>query len=339
MLNTPKTVPTYCPTSIPNLIPQRDALQSSCKQILKEKIFRGFYEERRYVDVVGAYRDIIALEGSEHEFQKILMEIRQQILLFYQNIPNVWIGITHGDISKTKLIAGAMDTYIWVELENVAFGQYWFMVKSVRFRDNEIILKLKVARAVETELTSTPLRRRVSPTVARTTGAALPHVNENDSNIKTEKEEETIANEVGLQDFINVIFEWGRSIKHTTYEFMSNDISKENIVSTLKFIGLITLSLVTAFFAAIKFVGAFVLRFMFELSRLTRVLTPIILKLIDVFNKIVGGFYILLAMIWKDTVGRREPQVRTAYPAIEYNRPMYKSIKYNVEQSRNSQNP
>lgn len=315
--------------------PQEAALQSLCKQILKSRLFRGIYEERRYVDDIKGYRDIVSLHKSEKDLNKLVKDIRDKLQMFYshQN-PNLWIGVTCGPLAGSAPKAAALDTFIWTEMEDLAFGQYWFSIKTLRFRDNEVIIRLKVVRSVDTEEMSekwtkntvTPSKTAITQTATESNGAAP-----NDNSKDVENSFIPLDKQVNLNDFAELFQQWWSSIKQTTYDFMSNDISKENLKGVLKFLALLLVSILSGALMAVKFLGQFTIRFMFELSRLTHVLTPIIIKIIEVFNKIVGGFYILLAMIWKDTVvNRSQPK----HAALEYNRPMYKAIEYDVRMRR-----
>ena len=47
---------------------------------------------------------------------------------------------------------------------------------------------------------------------------------------------------------------------------------------------------------------------MHQLGWLLHHSTPLILGILDVISKIIGGVYILIAMIWKDSIGAR-PQI------------------------------
>ncbi|XP_061391850.1 uncharacterized protein LOC133327302 [Musca vetustissima] len=311
--------------------PHELALQSLCKQILKSRLFRGFYEERRYVEAVQGYRDIVSLHKSEKELNKLLKDICEKLQMFYsQQNPDMWVGVTQGPLVGSKPTPGAMDTFIWAEIEDLAFGQYWFSIKSLRFRANEVVVKLKVVRSVDSEemsekyikssTVSTETVQADSTTTGTNTAAAVDGANEK---------------EVSLQDFAQLFQQWNATFKQTIYDFMANDISKENLKGVLRFMGLVIVSLCSGALMAVKFLGIFAIRFMFEFSRLTHVLTPIILKIIEVFNKIVGGFYLLLAMIWKDAVVNRN-QPKSAMPALEYNRSMYMSIEYDIRQRRSA---
>lgn len=312
--------------------PHEIALQSLCKQILKSRLFRGFYIERRYVDNVKGYRDLVSLHKSEKELNKLLKDIRDKLELFYsQQNPDMWIGVTCGALSGTMPNVAAFDTFIWAEIDDLAFGQYWFSIKSLRFRGNEVVLKLKTVRSVDDEEMS---EKWTKSTRRDTSTEHSSKQSQPDSTTSATTASQTSAeDQVTLQDFVVILQQWHASIKQTIYDFMSNDISKENLKGVLRFLGLLIVSILSGALAAVKFLGVFTLRFMFELSRLTHVLTPIIMKIIEVFNKIVGGFYLLLAMIWKDAVVNRN-QPKSSAPALEYNRPMYKSIEYDVRQRR-----
>ncbi|XP_037808680.1 uncharacterized protein LOC119601661 [Lucilia sericata] len=315
------TVPPVVPTN-----PHEIALQSLCKQLLKSLLFRGFYVERRYVENVKGYRDIVSLQKSEKSLDKMLKDIRDKLQLFYshQN-PQMWIGITSGPLPGISTPQpAALETHLWVEMKDLAFGQYWFSIKSIRFRDNEIILKLKEVQPVEEEevpkwAPSSSSKKAICDNTPTTIENSAPNTTL------------SLENQITFDDFMLLLQQWWATIKQTIYDFMSQDISKENLKGVLRFLGLLIVSILSGALVGVKFLGIFTLRFMFELSRLTHVLTPIIFKIIEVFNKMIGGFYILLAMIWKDTVVKRnQPQ----HNALEYNRPMYKSIEYDVRQRR-----
>lgn len=321
------TLPAAVPTN-----PHEIALQSLCKQLLKSRLFRGFYVERRYVDEVKGYRDIISLQKSEKSLDKMLRDIRDKLQLFYshQN-PHMWIGISSGQLTGINNPPLAFNTYLWVEMNDLAFGQYWFSIKSIRFRDNEIILKLKEVQNVE-EDESSPKWSKV-PTINEKqeicdkTNESL----ETTSNSSTQTPASLKDNQINFDDFVILLQQWWATIKQTIYDFMAQDISKANIKAFLRFMGLLIVSILSGALVGVKFLGIFTLRFMFELSRLTHVLTPIIFKIIELFNKMIGGFYILLAMIWKDAVvNRNQPK----HNALEYNRPLYKSIEYDVRQRK-----
>uniref|UniRef100_A0A7G3B7R5 Uncharacterized protein n=2 Tax=Lutzomyia longipalpis TaxID=7200 RepID=A0A7G3B7R5_LUTLO len=62
---------------------------------------------------------------------------------------------------------------------------------------------------------------------------------------------------------------------------------------------------VVSTFHAVRAIGEFGLRFMAETRRCFNTLMPLFLGIIDFFTKIVGGFYMLIAMIWRDSINLR----------------------------------
>ncbi|KAH8383097.1 hypothetical protein KR009_006765 [Drosophila setifemur] len=283
--------------------PEELAMQSLTKQLYKSRLFRGHYLERCFVEQVGDYRDVVVLQRSERELEKMLIASASQLQMFYQRfVPNMWVGITSGSFDSYNHTAqpGQLETCIWTELSDLAFGEYWFSIKTLRFRDQEVQLKIKMVRAVEPEALPLPRRsvslNRSSPQRAITAG---------ESDATTVQPEEQI--QLGLADFLAVLQQWGDGVKQTVYDFMANDVNKRNIMGTIRFLGLLIFSAVGGAAVALRFLGVFAVRLLFELSRFTHTATPIVFKLIEFLNKIVGAFFILLTMIWKDLVNRGQP--------------------------------
>lgn len=291
---------------------QEETHQDFCKQILKSRLFIGNYVERRYVDCISDYRDLITLHDSEKELKRLLEDMRSRLLRFYymEKKVKIWIGITTPDC-----IPGAPNQVcIWAELEELAFGQYWFSIKTLRFRENEIIIKLKSIRYIENISLKTPRTRTISNSTSECN-------DETPLNQSDDRNNESI----GLNHFVELFHSWNESIKKSIYDFMSKDINKENIVSAIKFISLLVISIVMGGFSLIKNLGIFGIRFMAEFNRCVKVATPIILRLIDTLNKVIGGIFIFLAMIWRDLIGGK-PKTQNQpyrYSQIAYNKRPY----------------
>ncbi|XP_017054032.1 uncharacterized protein LOC108096705 [Drosophila ficusphila] len=302
--------------------PEELAMQALTKQLYKSRLFRGYYLERCFVEQVGGYRDVVVLQRSERELEKLLHSSAGQLQKFYQRfVPNMWVGITCGSYGSYKHTPhpGQLETCIWTETSDLAFGEYWFSIKTLRFRDQEVQLKLKMVRPVEPEPMMTPRRslslNRSNPTKAITAGDGSSNADE-------------VAEQLhlGLNDFLDVLQQWGDGVKKTVYDFMANDVNKRNIMGTIRFLGLLIFSALGGAAMALKFLGVFAVRFLFELSRFTHTATPIVFKLIEFLNKIVGAFFILLTMIWKDIVNRGQPvqkqqlEANSRFKSIEYER-------------------
>ncbi|XP_039494594.1 uncharacterized protein LOC120453790 [Drosophila santomea] len=304
--------------------PEELAMQALTKQLYKSRLFRGYYMERCFVEQVSGYRDVVVLQRSERELEKLLHSSAGQLQKFYQRfVPNMWVGITYGSFGsyQHKADPGQLETCIWTEMNDLAFGEYWFSIKSLRFRDNEVQFKLKMVRPVDPEPMATPRRsltlNRSSPIKAITVGEG--------SSSKTDEAAEQI--QLGLNDFLAVLQQWGDGVKQTVYDFMANDVNKRNILGTIRFLGLLILSAVGGAALALRFLGVFAVRFLFELSRFTHTATPIVFKLIEFLNKIVGAFFILLTMIWKDIVTRGQPVPKQQHLQLGANS-AFKSIQY-----------
>lgn len=278
---------------------QEEALYLFCKQMLKSRLFKGFYKERCYIDAVKGYRDQIIVHRSEKDLKLILEDIERRLRQYFADKwPVMWIGIT-----SSLQQSSATDICLWVELDELAFDHYWFSIKSFRLRDNEVIIKLKPVRLVEAE-----------SEVASTA----------ESSFESKQSPESI----GFQDFVRIFVNWGASTKQALYEFMSKDISKENLAAVFKFLILLCISLLSLTIEAIRFLGMFTIYFMVEFRKILAVSTPIIMRVIDLCGKIIGGLYILIAMIWRDVKGNGAlPAQQLNRPAIAYNRPIYQRIK------------
>lgn len=312
--------------------PEELAMQSLTKQLLKSRLFRGIYLERCFVEQVGGFRDVISLQCSERDLEKQLLSSASQLQMFYQRfVPNMWIGITKGSLGNYKHTPhpAQLDTCVWTELNDLAFGEYWFSIKSLRFRAQEVQLKLKMVRSVEAEKTLLTPRpsislKKSSPSrvAAITDGDSAEVADANAAGIVTEEQQ---LPAIGFADFVNVLQQWRQSVITTIYEFMANDVNKRNIMGTIRFLGLLIFSIISGAAVALRFMGILAVRLLFEISRFTHTATPIVFKLIEFVNKIVGAFFILLTMIWKDLVVNRGGSV-PRQPLEASNR--FKSLTY-----------
>lgn len=305
--------------------PEELAMQSLTKQLYKSRLFRGHYIERCLVDQIAGYRDVVVLQRSERELEKLLHNSAGQLRLFYQRfVPNMWVGITSGSYGNYKHTSdpGQLETCIWTELSDLAFGEYWFSIKSVRFRDQEVQLKLKMVRAVEPEPLATPRR---SHSLNRSSNSQSKAITSGDGSSAADEVSEQL--QLGLNDFLAVLQQWGDGVKQTVYDFMANDVNKRNIMGTIRFLGLLIFSALGGAAMALRFLGVFAVRFLFELSRFTHTATPIVFKVLEFLNKIVGAFFILLTMIWKDIVNRGQPVPKQQHQQLEASS-RFKSLTY-----------
>ncbi|KAJ8664360.1 hypothetical protein QAD02_006022 [Eretmocerus hayati] len=117
-----------------DLTPKADSKQSSQSRIvesLKGKIFVGRYTEKRYVEELEDYRDIIVVESNE----EISQNLRKAQKSFVGLSKDKWVGITDDPDNHES-----EDRFLWVQISNIPLGKHWFQIKSIEFGAKEIFL-------------------------------------------------------------------------------------------------------------------------------------------------------------------------------------------------------
>lgn len=121
---------------------------------------------------------------------------------------------------------------------------------------------------------------------------------------------------------------WKREVSAAAAWFLSISVNRQSITETLRFISLLIVSLFAGSTQIVKYLGIFAIKLIERTTWLAHVLTPFALALVDLCTKIVGGLYLLIAMIWKDSIGaRRQPPPNNAIEAGPRRRPQ--AISYN----------
>lgn len=276
--------------------------------MLKSRVFPGDFREKRFVDKLESYRDLIVLNPNDTEFADDLLAVRNRIMRFYSN--KIWVGYTNTDAFNLPCI--------WTELKtSIPFGKYWFQVKSIHFRKLEVIIKLKVIREFGPNDTEIPAAEEVSQ----------PQQQEN---------EFTTLNQSKIAENFVEYFQTYKTEFHTSMlKFFSIYITAENTIYAMQYMTILLCALIAGALHSIKHLGFFVIKVMEQLNVFIKVSTPIVLRIIDLLTKIVGGFFILLAMIWRDCLGNKSnnqmPQQRRMQP-IEY----YSTTRQQPRRSYNS---
>lgn len=163
---------------------------------------------------------------------------------------------------------------LWVKMNTpeAAFGLYWFKIKNIKLKENkEIIFQLKILRTVDSGLDSSP----------------------------TDKSD---IHDDSMAKFINEWFNY--DYKESFFKFLLNIsslITAKNIYESICFLSALLLALGMGMIKALHYIGDYSLKLTRELSILIHSSTPIILGVIDMLAKIVGGFYLLIAMVWNSS--------------------------------------
>ncbi|XP_018320034.1 uncharacterized protein LOC108733388 [Agrilus planipennis] len=261
-------------------------LQNFVEQMLKGRLFMGIYTEQRYVLPLNSYRHVVSIPSTEKELIEDLSVVLRKL---QKSCPSdTWIGIT------TSEVVGAPSHHcVWVELPQNVFGSYWFKIRGVNFTKNEVSLKLKTVRIIESTITNPPRSELESP-------------------VKTSTSEELSWN--SFHDNLN------KSLNTIKISFLQNSdiFFKEvatfsNFVNIMKFLAVLLITVATCSVNLSKFLCDFLLKLIHELSHFLQVSTPILITIINTLGKIVGGFYLLIAMMWRDFWGTPPPPRTNQY--------------------------
>lgn len=267
--------------------------------MLKNRIFLGHYLEKRFVNKLQTYKDLITLNKSEKILCDDMTKVLQRIQSFYdcnQNASSpgsLWIGYTH-----PEMIGAPCTQCIWTTLENeeaVPFGQYWFQIKSIKFADSSIEVQLKNLRPVAETIASSSF--------ICDSGNVIEYLNE------------TLTAVEWRELFVG----WRTAINQNTFRFLSEEVTAENFKKCVRLFGLLLVIVFSSLLHLIKYLGEFTLRFIQEFTKFVHVATPVLIVIVNTVGKIFGGLYILLAMMWRDAFGGRQSPNPTQTP---YNRPI-----------------
>ncbi|XP_059057569.1 uncharacterized protein LOC131851138 [Achroia grisella] len=235
-------------------------IKNYIKDLFKSRIFLGRYIERRLVDQRIGYRDVVLISAAETELKRDLLEGLHKLRLV---CGSHWIGIT-----DTEGL-GSSGIHLWTEIENQPFGPFWFQIKTIKFREHEVIVLLKCIRHISDAFLE------LEPILA--------------GGIKKQKEgTDNTSDNIPLSDTY-------KEIVHN----LKSALSITNVKEFFTFLFAFLIAIFTGSTAFVNFLGNFVLALIREMSILVKNSTPMFLGLLDFFSKIVGGFYILLAMFFK----------------------------------------
>lgn len=243
-------------------------IKNYLKERLKSRIFLGRYVERRLADKRIGYRDVVVISPAEVTLKKDLFDVQHKLLTICPNTH--WIGIT-----DTESLGYTPGICLWTEIENQPFGPFWFQIKSLKFRDDEVMVTLKCLRHISDAFLE------VEPILTGTVKKAKPIENTD------KKLESSVAalNET-YTDFV---------------ETVKSALSISNVKEFVTFLFAFVIAIFTGTTSFVNFLGNFILALIREFSLLVKNSTPMFLGLLDFFSKIIGGFYILLAMLFRQT--------------------------------------
>lgn len=261
-------------------------VQVFAKQLLVNRLFLGHYQERRLVESLKSYRDVVVVSNSEKDLKRDLETVWRK-LKGCPKFSKVWIGIT-----GPELVGAPAGQALWLKLNDLAFGQYWFQIKQVKYVEGkELYLRLKCVRAVDTSAFTE--RGDFEP-------AKAPQILDNNSECPSERSFHTESS----MNWDEVKGKFKANVEEGAANIVSL-LTYHNAKEVIVFTAVLITACMTGLFHSLRYLGDYTLRFMREFSYIIRATTPIFLAIIDFFTKLVGGFYLLIAMMWRTS---RQPQ-------------------------------
>lgn len=264
-------------------------VRAFAEQLLIDRIFMGDYQEKHYVAKLNAYKDLIVLNKQEQILADDLTKVKNKIL---DDNLNAWYGFTEPNE------IGAPAAYcVWTSLDepnkvksdaaSVVFGEYWFQIKGLRFCVNAVEIQLTILRPIDS-------------TSSMSNGLDISSLAQQALEVDTQKIQQYFQENIIEVDWKNLFNQWKTSINHMAYRFFSTEITWRNFINCIQMLGLFCIALVKLSVHFVHCIGEFTLRLTFELTRLIKASSPIVLAVINLLSKMIGGLYILVAMIWKD---------------------------------------
>lgn len=269
----------------PPCISDSQEIQHLAKHVLVNRLFLGSYQERRYVDVLRDYRDVVVISPAETQLQSDLEKVRGKMLKFYGV---KWVGVTDPDFPGAP--AGHC---LWVKIKNLPFGQYWFQIRQVKFEDGEVLLRLKSIRPVSSQDQLPPSKSTSNTESQSDTSIPEPPDSSNEYHFDFDPGE--------------AISSMWKNVKETSQKVIPL-LTKQNLILVLKLTVALLIALITVMLAFVRNLGEYFLRLLREVTLFINVSTPIILQCIDLVTKSIGGLYILLAMMWRGQPVNRPPR-------------------------------
>lgn len=256
-------------------------LQLFSKQMLNGRRFKGTFQEKRYVESLNAYRDVVCLAGEEEELIQDILAVKHKIDDLYPS--SHWIGITTPDI------VGAPAAYsLWVDLpKNTTFGAYCFKIKRVKFSDKETRLRIQV----------------------------IYPLNEDMHRIDEKKEHLYSDANTSSSDILTNI---KQDINEKLHYLLQNIATLSNLRETIKFLFMLLATITVFLFEILKYFSEFLLKFMNEFSNFMKSAAPIFQILANLVERLFRTLCMLVAFLIKGGSPSPTPPTSNLYLQRRY---------------------
>ncbi|XP_068244597.1 uncharacterized protein [Palaemon carinicauda] len=258
---------------------------------LRGHMFSGWIEERKWVENLAGYRDIVEVDEWEVEINQILMCV-------IRSIPGVlegkkWINITPPSDKEPCYC-------LWTLLPTPPNpGHYWFSVTGVSIHPQfGLRVMLKIIRSIhphDGELAKARRQRR-KQLAAKEPGSEL----------------ETLSEQV--QEWLLQIRQISLS---SVWSAVSSTLTISNIKEAFRFVIVLSMTLVVGIVAFVRESHHYGIQFLHASGVFFRNITPFMQSLLAFFEKIIGGMYLLIAMVYNDMrrSAAQSPQLSAPPPA------------------------
>ncbi|XP_076061046.1 uncharacterized protein LOC143036929 [Oratosquilla oratoria] len=243
------------------------------KKCLEGQLFSGWFEERRYVESIGAYRDVIEVD----EWETQMVAAMKAVILCFPGVQEgkKWINMTAPSVSQPCYC-------LWVRLEGLALGHYWFQVKEVLVEERfGLCVQLSVVRAL--------------------------HPSDGEDRITRKRRQEGNKNEE--DQFSSLLLDWMDQFKNynwaTVWKSIRATVTPHNVHQAFKFMVVLCVTLVVGILTFLRQSWRFGICLFKEAGVFIRNITPFLQSVLGFLEKIFGGLFVLIAMVFRDW--RRQP--------------------------------
>ncbi|KAK3856451.1 hypothetical protein Pcinc_037231 [Petrolisthes cinctipes] len=250
---------------------------------LRGRIFSGWVEERRWVEGINGYRDVIEVDEWE-------VEMNQQLKAIVACIPGVqegtrWINITSPNRTTPNFC-------LWVFLDAPPRpGHYWFSVAAVKLQPQfglQVVVKeIRQIHFHDGETAEKRQRRQMRRQGSSTSGE-FEYVNEQVKDWLEQAQQLTLT---------------------SVWAAVSSTITFSNIRESIRFVMVLVMTLVLGLVMVVKESHHLGLRFIREAGIFFHNITPFMQTVLAFVEKIVGGMYLLVAMVYRDLRRPGRPSV------------------------------
>lgn len=262
---------------------------------LQNRQFIGNFTSKQYVPRLKQYKDVIILQQNETNLVEDMCRLEQKIL---DRGYRTWFGYEYTEKNEhciqVELIDG--DTTLTTP---ITFGEY-------RFEIVEIVVLRNTLNAIEMKI-------RPISSIARS-GSIFA-----DTTIGT-----FIENHQHVGAWLLTADVWAmetlRAIGQTLLRFYHNDMNWANAKNCIMLFVWLCFCAVQMSVDFVKGLGNFSIRFIYAIDKLLFTARPIIFAILNLLGKIIGGAFLLLAMVWRDCFGHRTH-------GRNYGRPTYGRIR------------